>query len=100
MLKITQKELIRRFIEEGLQEGDAGNGHVKNNQYIHFWTPILERYNNKFILNLTRYSLVTGRLQKQMKEFVPAEKLIIVKKVPENYKGSLVNFIIENKEGV
>ena len=95
MAQITQIELLRQFLEENLQEGNAGNGHVRNNQYIHFWTPILERYGDKYILNQTRYSIITGRIQKRMKETVPAEKLILVSKVPENYKGSLVDFIVK-----
>ena len=93
MVHLSQIELIRLFIQDNLQEGNAGNGHVKNNQYVHFWTPIMERYGDKIILNQTRYSLVTGRLQKQMKELIPADKIIVVSKVPEGYKGSLVDFL-------
>lgn len=93
MKSITQIELLRQFLEEDLQEGKAGNGHVINNQYIHFWTPLLERYGDKYILNQTRYSIVTSRIQKRMKESIPAEKLIMIKSVPENYKGSLKDFI-------
>lgn len=95
MAQISQTELLRQFIEENLQEGNAGNGHVRNNQYIHYWTPILERYGEKYIFNQTRYSLVTGQLQKRMKALIPSEKMIIVGKVPENYKGSLKTFIEE-----
>ena len=93
MKKITQIELLRQFLEENLEEGNAGNGHVKNNQYIHFRTPILERYGDKYILNQTRYSLVTGRIQKRIQEAIPLEKIIFVRRVPENYKGSLSDFI-------
>lgn len=93
MTFLSQKDLMKHFIHENLQEGNVGNGHVKNNQYIHFWTPIMERYGDKIILNQTRYSLVTGRLQKQMKELIPSDKIIIVSKVPENYKGSLADFL-------
>lgn len=93
MAQMTQIELLRQFVEENLQEGNAGNGHVRNNQYIHFFTPILERYYDNYILNQTRYSLITGRLQKNMKAIIPDEKLLIVKMVPEGYKGSLADFL-------
>lgn len=95
MAQMTQIELLRQFLEENLQEGNAGNGHVRNNQYIHYWTPILERYDDKYILNYSRYSLATGQLQKRMKNTIPTDKLIIVKGVTENYKGSLKDFIKE-----
>ena len=91
---MTQIELLRRFLEEDLQEGDAGNGHVRNNQYIHYWTPLLERYGEKYIFNQTRYSIVTGQIQKRMKDHIPYEQLIIVGKVPEGYKGSLKDFMV------
>ena len=95
MAQITQIELLRQFLEEGLEEGDAGNGHVRNDQYIHYWTPILERYGDKYILNQTRYSIITGQIQKRMKNAIPSEKLIVVGRVPENYNGSLKDFIKE-----
>ena len=93
MPQITHIELLRRFLDENLQEGDAGNGHVRNNQYIHYWTPILERYGEKYIFNQSRYSIVTGQIQKRMKASIQTEKIIIVSKVPENYKGSLRDFL-------
>ena len=100
MAYLSQTDLIKQFIQENLQEGNAGNGHVRNNQYLHFWTPIMERYGKMIIFNQTRYSLVTGRLQKQMKELIPADKIIVVSKVPENYKGSLADFLPKDKMGV
>lgn len=93
MAQITQIELLRQFLEENLQEGDAGNGHVRNNQYIHYSTPILERYGDKYILNQTRYSIITGQIQKRMKASIPEEQLITVGKVPQDYSGSLSDFI-------
>lgn len=95
MAQITQIELLRQFLEENLQNGDAGNGHVRDNQYFHYQTPILERFDGKYILNRTRYSIATGQIQKRMKAAVPEENLITVGKVPEGYKGSLKDFINE-----
>ena len=91
--KMSQIELLRQFLEENLQNGEAGNGHVRNNQYIHYRTPILERYDDKYILNQTRYSIVTGQIQKRMRNAIPEDKIIIVKGVSEGYKGSLKDFI-------
>ena len=96
MTQLTQIELLRQFLEENLREGEAGNGHVKNNQYIHYSTPILERYGNKYILNQSRYSLVTGQLQKRMKSTIAESELLEVKKVPEGYRGRLSDFLETN----
>ena len=99
MAQMTQIELLRQFLEENLQTGDAGNGHVRNNQYIHYWTPILERYGEKYIFNQSRYSIVTGQIQKRMKATISLDKIIVVSKVPENYKGSLKDFLSADKVG-
>ena len=90
---ITQKELLRQFIEEGITSGDAGNGHVKGNQFIHFETPILERYGKKYLSNQSRYSEVTGLLQKKMIALIGEENLVRVSKVEVGYKGSLKDYI-------
>lgn len=93
----TFKDVINQFVE-GATEGQSsgqGNLKIKGDILIHYFTPILERYNEKYILNYGRYSIVTGRLQKQIKETIPEEKLIQITRVPEGYKGSLKDFIKE-----
>lgn len=91
----TFKELIEKFVSGEREGASAGQGNlkIKGNRLVHYYTPILERFDGKYLLNNTRYSLVTGRLQKQIREVIPEEKLVIVVKVPEGYQGSLVDFI-------
>lgn len=69
---------------------------IQGDQLIHYWTPIAERRDDKIIVNITRYSLVTGRLQKQLKELVPEKQYIAVKGIPEGYKGQLADFLPKN----
>ena len=68
---------------------------ISGDVLIHYFTPILERYKDKYILNFTRYSIVTGRVQKQIKELLGEERIIQITKVPEGYKGSLKDFVKE-----
>ena len=92
------KEVIAQFVD-GATEGQSsgqGNLRIKGDVLIHYFTPILERHKDGYILNYSRYSIVTGRLQKQIKEIIPEEQIIQVKRVPEGYKGSLKDFIKEN----
>ena len=92
------KEVITQFVN-GATEGQSsgqGNLKIKGDILIHYFTPILERYKAGYILNFSRYSIVTGRLQKQIKEIIPEEQIIQVTKVPEGYKGSLKDFVKEN----
>lgn len=89
------KQVIELFID-GAKEGvSAGQGNlkIKGDVLVHYLTPILERYGEKYILNYSRYSIVTGKLQKQIKELVPEDKIIQITKVPEGYKGSLKDFL-------
>lgn len=88
-------DIIRSFIEgatEGISSGQ-GNLKIKGNVLYHYSTPILERYEGNYILNYSRYSIVTGRLQKQIKEIIDENKIKKITKVPEGYKGSLKDFL-------
>ena len=89
------KQVIELFISgttEGVSAGQ-GNLRIKGNILFHYSTPILERYKNKYILNFSRYSIVTGRLQKQIKELISEDSIIQITRVPEGYKGSLTDFL-------
>ncbi len=91
----TFKDIAEQFLNGAVDGVSSGQGNLKirGDVLVHYFTPILERNEDKYILNMTRYSLVTGRLQKQLTEMIPKEKLIIVKRVPEGYKNSLKDFI-------
>ncbi len=86
------KEVVQSFLDGATEGASSGQGNlkIKGNVLIHYYTPILERCGEKYILNYSRYSIVTGRLQKQIKEMLPEEQIIQITKVPEGYKGSLL----------
>ena len=98
-MAITCGEVIENFIA-GVKEGDDGSVsstktvRIKGNQLIHYSTPIIERDEDGFILNISRYSLATGQLQKRMKEMLP-EGYRTVKRVPQDYENSLKDFLEE-----
>ena len=91
------KQVIELFIEGATEGQSAGQANlkIKGDVLIHYSTPILERWDDKYILNFSRYSIVTGRLQKQIKEIIPAELIIQITKVPEGYRSSLKDFVKE-----
>ena len=79
---------MKLFIE-GLNEGKsggAGNLYIQNDFLIHFQTTIAQRHKKKFIINMTRYSVVTGKVQKYLKEQLTEDQQIIVTMVPRNTK--------------
>ncbi len=95
---VTFDQVINNFIlgtieDEKERVSSTGTLKIQGEQLIHYWTPIAERSNNKIIVNITRYSLATGKLQKKLKEMIPEDKYIAVKGVREGYKGSLVEFL-------
>ena len=98
-MAITCGKVIENFIA-GVKEGDDGSVsstktvRIKCNQLIHYSTPIIERDEDGFILNISRYSLATGQLQKRMKEMLP-EGYRTVKRVPQDYENSLKDFLKE-----
>lgn len=97
-MAITQLQLIEKFIngeEEGYTGTDLNPGTLKiiRDQLIHYDTVILERYNDVFILNTTRYSLQTGKIQKKIKERIDAFNRLHVEQVPINTTQSLQTFL-------
>ena len=92
------KQIVELFISGATEGKSAGQGNlqIKGDLLVHYMTTILERYDGCYILNNSRYSIVTGRLQKQIKELIPEEFLVIVTKVPVNHRTSLVEFIETN----
>lgn len=97
-ITITFQQVIDMFMD-GCTEGysgtkkNQGNLRIKGDQIIHYNTPIAERFENKYILNTTRYSLETGQLQKKIKASISDEKRIDVKRVPPDTKLSLSSYI-------
>ena len=83
---MKQDELVNCFLR-GEQTGDASNLHIIGNQLVHYETPIAERFQDAVILNYTRYSVATGKIQKTIRAKVPKEKLLILKKVEPEAKS-------------
>jgi hypothetical protein len=102
-MSVTFENVINNFIAGVLDTEDGSVSTTKTlkiqgDQLIHYWTPIAERRDGKIIVNISRYSLATGKLQKQLKELVPQEQYVTVKGVREGYKGSLTDFLPKEKE--
>ena len=93
-MSVTFENVINNFIAGVLDTEDGSVSTTKTlkiqgDQLIHYWTPIAERRDGKIIVNISRYSLATGKLQKQY---------VTVKGVREGYKGSLTDFLPKEKE--
>lgn len=94
----NSEKLIEAFCG-GETSGYAGasivlsNIRIIDNQLVHYSTPILERYGDSYIFNITRYSPQTDRLQKIVAKKIDSLKTIKVNGVEMDYKGSLAAFI-------
>lgn len=90
----NQKELVEGFLG-GAEEGFSGsslalsNLRIKGSQIIHFSTPILERIEGRYILNMTKYSKQTDMLQKTIIGVLPQGSYDVVQGVEMDYRGSL-----------
>ncbi|WP_026522950.1 hypothetical protein [Butyrivibrio sp. VCB2001] len=93
------QSLIDAFLE-GATEGivgsrtSPGNLYIRDDQLIHYSTPIMERANEEIIVNLTQYSIQTGRLQKMIKETLLNETYKVARHVPRDFKGSLKDYLV------
>ena len=90
---MNQTELIKQYIITPSEDNEFNNVKVENGMFYHYWTPMIEKYNDKYIVNLSVYSDVTRFLQKKILTVIGDENIIAVKGVPENYKGRLKDFL-------
>lgn len=88
---MTIDVLIDEFIS-GKTEGSNVSGKLKisGDKLIHYETVILERYNDSFILNYSRYSMTTGVLQNKIRDKIKDYNYFTLTKVPRGFLGSLV----------
>ena len=97
-MSVTFEQLIKSFLS-GMQDTDQDavsatrTLRISGEQLVHYQTPIAERWGDKVIVNISRYSLATGKLQKQLRELIPENQYITVKGVREGYSGSLSDFL-------
>ena len=91
---LSFKQIIERLLA-GETEGLSATETLKidGNRLIHFKTTIAERWKDKIIINLTPYSLPSVQLQKQICNIVPKDKQIVVRSVPLDHGGSLLEFV-------
>lgn len=89
---MRQQELIEAFLN-GATDGTVKSLSVDGDQLVHYNTAIAERYDDKVILNYTRYSLATGRVQKMITDTVDADTLVYVSGVPSDTRKTLVDFL-------
>ena len=90
---MNQTEFIREYVINNADNIENGNVSIKDGIFYHYWTPMIERYNDLFILNVSKYSDVTRFLQRKIKSVIPQNMIIEVKGVSEGYKGRLRDFL-------
>ena len=100
MSAITFQQVIDQFLEGETNafagtEKNPGNLRIDGDQIIHYSTPIAERYGDKYLLNITRYSIQTGQVQKKLKASIPIEKRIDVRQVPPDTRLTLKDYIVK-----
>ena len=93
---MTQVELVKAWLE-GANEGKVGSVSVDGDCLIHYSTVIAERHGKRVILNYTRYSLASGKVQKMVTDLVPREDILFVSGVEAGFRGSLTSFLTEGK---
>lgn len=90
---MNQTDFIREYVNNNTDNIENGNVSIKDGIFYHYWTPMIEKLDGKYIVNVSKYSDVTRFLQRKIKSIIPAEQIIEVKGIPEGYKGRLKDFL-------
>lgn len=94
MVALNFQKIVNLFLngETDARSSAGGNLKISGDLLIHFNTTIAQRVENKIIINITRYSIITGRLQKILMSSADAVSIQVVKKIPKNYDKALIDF--------
>lgn len=84
--------MIRLWLD-GANNGEVANVKIRGDALVHYSTVIAQRYNDKIILNYTRYSIASGRVQKILTDSIPRDKIIFINGIKGGYMGSLTESI-------
>jgi len=90
---MNQANFIKEYVFNNADNIENGNVSIKDGIFYHYWTPIIEKYNGMFVVNVSKYSDVTRFLQRKIRAIIPEEKIIEVDHVSEEYKGRLKDFL-------
>lgn len=89
---MRQTDLVAAFLA-GETSGEAKSLSIVGEQLVHYNTAIAERYGDRIILNYTRYSLATGKVQKLLTDAVDPAVLVYVSGVPSDTRTTLVDYL-------
>ena len=84
-------ELFKSGVEEGRTSGQ-GNLKIKGTLLVHYNTSIAERNQNHLILNMTRYSIITCRIQNDIRNAFKDTQITIITGVIQGYDGLLSEY--------
>lgn len=96
---MRHSDLVAAFLA-GETSGEAKSLSIAGEQLVHYNTVIAERYEGKIILNYTRYSLVTGKVQKMLTDAVDSSLFVYVSGVPSDTRTTLVAYLPDDGEMV
>jgi hypothetical protein len=63
-------EVVRNFIN-GATKGKTTNLYIDGDKLINYTTTLLQRHNGKFIVNISKYSSSTSRIQSMILKELP-----------------------------
>lgn len=92
---MNQSDFIKDYVN-GKNDGEFGNVSIKDGVFYHYWTPMIERKDSLYIVNVSRYSDASRFLLKKISSIIPMDKAIKIDRVPLGYKGKLSDFL-DNK---
>jgi hypothetical protein len=93
---MTFRQIVNAYLSGAITGVSSGGANLKisDDRLIHFSTTIAERNNDKYFLNMTKYSVETSRLQRILKDTIPKDIVVEVNGIPMGYKGSIIGEII------
>lgn len=92
-MRMTTNEQILKAFVNGKTSGKVGNLTIEGTKLFNYGTLIASVEDCGFIVNRTKYSPTTSRIQNKLVSLLPSRDVIEVTGVPMGFGGDLSKFI-------
>ena len=70
---MNQTDFIKEYVLNNAENIENGNVSIKDGIFYHYWTPMIERCDGSYIMNISKYSDATRFLQRKIKSIIPQD---------------------------
>lgn len=93
MERITRNDQLLSAFVNSERQVSVNNLEIIGNKLVNYSTILAEKHGNKFIVNRTKYSVTTRKIQNKLASLIPDNLMIEVTGIRQGYSGTLTEYV-------